>query len=134
MVEVDGREGEEDDNEKIEIVNHCWDVRRQVINPYSDFIGMWDKIIMLVLFWTALVTPFEVSFMTPDFNHMFILNRCIDFVFLVDICMTFFMDPMDKMELKTDGFPDHSKMAVNYLKGHKRTTIRGGACVLTLCD
>lgn len=35
--------------------------------------------------WTALVTPFEVSFLQPSINYMFVLNRIIDSVFITDM-------------------------------------------------
>ena len=108
--------------EKIDIQNTCWDARRSVINPYSDFMTLWDKIIMLILMWTAVVTPFEVSFMEPAYNHMFVLNRIIDAIFFMDICMTFFLDPIGTTELTTDGFPDHYKIAMAYLQGDPSTT------------
>ena len=113
----DAKDEETSEIEKIDIANNCWDARRGVINPYSDFIAAWDKVIMLVLMWTAVVTPFEVTFLEPSFNYMFILNRVIDSIFLVDITMTFYIDPMENNDLKTNGLPDHGKIASNYLNG-----------------
>jgi len=55
---------------------------------------------MLILVWTALVTPFEVSFLEPDYNYLFIINRLIDTVFLIDMVFTFLMDPLNNEELK----------------------------------
>lgn len=89
---------------------------RNTINPTSPGMANWDKLIMLVLVYTALVTPFEVSFLTPEFGVMFAINRVVDTVFIVDIFFTFFMDPGNNESLKTNGIPDHKKMAVAYIK------------------
>ena len=62
--------------------------------------GYWDQTIMLILIWTALVTPFEVSFLEPDYNWLFVVNRVIDCIFLTDMVFTFFMDPLNNEDLK----------------------------------
>merc|ERR1712100_761952 len=77
----------------------------------------WDQAIIVALVWTALVTPFEVSFLEPDYNWLFFLNRVIDCLFLTDMCFTFFLDPLTNEDLKIDGLPSHRLMAQNYLSG-----------------
>ena len=62
--------------------------------------GYWDQTIMLILIWTALVTPFEVSFLEPDYNWLFVVNRVIDCIFLTDMVFTFLMDPLNNEDLK----------------------------------
>ena len=36
-------------------------MERSTINPQSDFLKMWDMVIIAALIFTAVVTPFEVS-------------------------------------------------------------------------
>ena len=53
----------------------------------------WDAITAVALIFTALVTPFEVGFMPPDRNSasgLWILNRLIDLVFVLDMLFQFF--------------------------------------------
>jgi len=90
---------------------------RATINPTSDAMANWDKTIMGVLLYTALVTPFEVSFLTPSWGVMFYINRCVDTIFVVDIVFTFLLDPGNDETKKSDGLPSHSKIAKAYLTG-----------------
>jgi len=80
--------------------------------------GTWDQVIIVVLIWTALVTPFEVSFLEPAYNWLFFLNRLIDSLFIMDMIFTFLMDPLTNEDLKIDGLPSHRLIASNYLQGH----------------
>lgn len=94
-----------------------WNPQRKVINPYSDGMQRWDQVIMGVLVWTALVTPFEVSFMEPSINYLFVLNRLIDCIFLTDMIFTFLLDPINDETLKINGLPSHKLIAQKYLQG-----------------
>jgi len=94
-----------------------WNEVKRTINPTSNVMAQWDKTIMVALLYTALVTPFEVAFLTPGLGAMFVINRTVDTIFLIDICITFYLDPGPDEELKTDGKPDHSKIACAYLSG-----------------
>jgi len=93
-----------------------WSEQRRTINPTSHEMAQWDKTIMIVLLYTALVTPFEVAFLTPGFGGMFVVNRMVDTVFVIDIFFTFYLDPGAEEALKTAGMPDHSKIAWAYIK------------------
>ena len=46
------------------------------------------------------MTPFEVSFLEPELNYLFVLNRLIDLVFVIDMVFTFFLDPINDEKLK----------------------------------
>jgi len=121
----DAEDGEQDQNaeskedaiESTKPGGGFWNANRKVINPYSDAMGRWDQTIMSVLVWTALVTPFEVSFLEPDYNWLFFFNRLIDCVFLTDMGFTFFLDPLNDEKLKENGLPSHRLIAQNYLRG-----------------
>ena len=68
-----------------------------LIDPrYSTFSQIWDVVTMLALVFTAIVTPFEVSFLSAptkwaDIDTLFILNRFIDVIFSADLVLNFFM-------------------------------------------
>lgn len=116
--ENDGEESDEEDGETTAIPNlPFWNEGKRTINPTSHEMAQWDKTIMMALLYTALVTPFEVAFLTPGFGAMFVINRTVDTIFLIDICFTFYLDPSADESLKTDGKPDHSKIACAYLSG-----------------
>ena len=66
-----------------------------VIDPRSNtFMPYWDIVMVVLLFFTATVTPYEVCFFDePDLHNegpdaMWIVNRCIDTLFMIDIILT----------------------------------------------
>jgi hypothetical protein len=61
-----------------------------VINPNSKRMRKWDLVMMLLLFFCALVTPFEVAFMETSLNPLFMVNRFVDVCFVADIVINFF--------------------------------------------
>ena len=66
---------------------------RWLIDPRkSTFIGYWDMITGVALIYTALVTPWEVAFAEPPttaLEAMFVFNRFIDCIFIVDMALQF---------------------------------------------
>ena len=61
------------------------DPRTSVRLPY------WDGISALALLFTAIVTPYEVAFLPSDLIYLFIVNRTVDVVFLLDVVVQFFL-------------------------------------------
>ena len=67
-----------------------------IIDPRTNsFIAYWDLITTVALVFTALVTPVEVSFLTPPApskrwsDSLFLCNRVIDLVFITDMTLQF---------------------------------------------
>eukprot|EP00937_MAST-01D_sp_MAST-1D-sp2_P003836 g3836.t1 len=65
-----------------------------VLDPGSDMMRRWDATIVLALLFTAIVTPYEVSVMKaisyPQVDALFVVNRFVDIIFVVDIVLKFF--------------------------------------------
>ena len=67
------------------------------------FLGLLDVLLVgLLLLFIALVTPFEVAFLpaaeAPD-EPLFVVNRLLDAVFIIDLCLQFFlMQPVSDAE------------------------------------
>lgn len=55
----------------------------------SRFLSIWDAVIGIALAFTALITPYEVAFLAVKIDPLFVINRCADFAFLVDIYINF---------------------------------------------
>ena len=70
-------------------------ISRYVIDPRSSkWIGYWDGVTGLALIFTAVCTPWEVSFVpacTQPNEPWFIANRVVDVVFIVDVILQFFL-------------------------------------------
>jgi hypothetical protein len=67
-----------------------------IIDPRSNHcIAYWDLVATLALVFTALITPFEVAFLTPPGpserwgDPLFRANRCVDIVFITDMLLQF---------------------------------------------
>jgi potassium voltage-gated channel Eag-related subfamily H protein 7 len=61
-----------------------------IVDPKGDFQGNWDLVMVACLMFTAIVTPFEVAYIEPAFNGLFIINRLVDLLFLIDLICQFF--------------------------------------------
>jgi hypothetical protein len=65
-----------------------------IVDPNSLIMSCWDVVAALALFFTALVTPFEVGFLpgpTRADEPLFVLNRIVDAIFLCDMGLNFLM-------------------------------------------
>jgi hypothetical protein len=65
-------------------------------HPDGGFCQRWDLIMIIALFYTALVTPYEVAFIPTHLDLRFGINRFIDFLFAADMVFTFFLMYKDK--------------------------------------
>ena len=87
----------------------------------SGVIGYWDMLTAFALIFTAIVTPLEVSFFrSPDYvDALFIINRMVDMIFIVDMVIQFFLMYKAPPDLRGAGLwiTDHRKIAWNYLTG-----------------
>lgn len=95
-----------------------------ILHPHSSGVALWDLTTSIALIFTALVTPFEVSFLdsvTPAGPWtLFTLNRLIDVIFIVDMALQFvIMQQVDfKKGIDTDSLWEHriSRLARRYLR------------------
>ena len=61
----------------------------------SKLIISWDVVTSIALIFTAIMTPVEVGFMDIPADRwadgLFITNRCVDIIFIIDVLMQFFI-------------------------------------------
>jgi potassium voltage-gated channel Eag-related subfamily H protein 7 len=62
----------------------CW-----VIDPDCEFMRSWDLVTIAALCFTAVVTPYEVALLEPQYDALFVVNRVIDFAFVMDMGVQF---------------------------------------------
>jgi hypothetical protein len=74
----------------------------------------WDGLVIILLIFTAYVTPYEVAFLSTRVNFMFFLNRFIDICFFLDMCKNFVTAYFDSEEQYWVG--DTRRIAKRYLK------------------
>lgn len=90
-----------------------------MIDPRSKSSRQWDIIIAVLLLFTALVTPYEVAFISTQFNALFYINRIVDLMFLLDIFVAFSTGFQDQ-SIGTGTFVwcfERKKVALRYLRG-----------------
>ena len=63
-----------------------------VISPRTWYMRKWDLVTLVLLLFTAVVTPVEVAFLeTSLWSIMFWINRSVDALFIIDIFLNFFV-------------------------------------------
>jgi len=92
-------------------------MERFIISPNAKFMQRWDVVVILSLLFTATVTPFEIGFLEPSLNALFFVNRCIDSIFFVDICLNFFVSYRNSAEQGGQWVSDKRKIVLRYLHG-----------------
>ena len=71
---------------------------RDTINPqHSTWIPIWDVVTFFATVLTAIVTPYEVGFVEDAqcVDGLFLFNRIIDLLFMIDIVILFHLQYMD---------------------------------------
>jgi hypothetical protein len=90
-------------NKEIEDMVKYFELRTRepkfLILPESSYMARWDMVTLLALLFTAFVTPYEVALLETEalyahlntWDLLFTFNRLIDFIFLKDMVMQFFL-------------------------------------------
>ena len=89
-----------------------------IIDPRkSKFMPMWDVVMLASLLFTALVTPYEVTFIEEGacVTILFVINRLIDLLFFIDICLIFNTAYQDDSDTKPVWVYSRRKIAKKYL-------------------
>lgn len=85
------------------------------IDPKWPSARRWDSLMIALLLYTAIFTPYEVAFLETELNWLFIWNRFVDLSFTIDIVINFFLI----VQSKETGEPvaDLPSIALVYLQG-----------------
>ncbi|GER24590.1 potassium channel KAT1 [Striga asiatica] len=94
-------------------INRATKLRKRVISPFNPRYRAWQMFLVLMVVYSAWISPFEFAFLPYKQNGLFITNCIVDTFFAVDIILTFFVAYLDNESyLLVD---DHRKIAVRYL-------------------
>jgi hypothetical protein len=85
------------------------------IDPRTDWMKVWDGLIIILLIFTTYVTPYEVAFLSTRLNPLFFINRFVDLVFLLDLIRSFFTAYFD--EEKQYWVGDVTTIVYHYMRG-----------------
>jgi CRP-like cAMP-binding protein len=85
-----------------------------VLNPRDKWMMRWDVLMVAMLMFVVLVTPYEVAYLAadPSVDALFWMNRLVDVTFLVDMVCNFFLG------YQVDGarwVVEHDRIAAHYM-------------------
>jgi potassium voltage-gated channel Eag-related subfamily H protein 7 len=64
-------------------------VKGRTMHPQSRFMQRWDLFMLLLMCFTAIVTPYEIGFLSTEINGLFFVNRISDIGFFIDMFIQF---------------------------------------------
>lgn len=96
-----------------ESVFKAW-TRKHVLLPDSNFKMFWNIVVIILLIYTAIYVPYDVSFNDKESKGAKNFSYSIDILFAIDICINFMSGYEDTSEGKI--ITDVNKIASNYLK------------------
>lgn len=71
-------------------------LRRLIISPYDRHYRVWETFLVLLVVYTAWVSPFEFGFLEKPDRPLAIADNIVNAFFAVDIILTFFVAYLDK--------------------------------------
>ncbi|XP_075522557.1 potassium channel AKT1-like [Primulina tabacum] len=71
-------------------------LRRFIVSPFDPRYRAWDSYLVLLVFYTAWVSPFEFGFIRRPRGLLAITDNIVNSFFFIDIVLTFFVAYLDK--------------------------------------
>eukprot|EP01018_Ginkgo_biloba_P026205 Gb_11173 [translate_table: standard] len=89
------------------------EIRKHIIAPYNKHYRWWQMFLILLVLYSAWVSPFEFAFVKVTESPLFIVDNMVNGFFAIDIVITFFVAYLDKT---TYLFVDNpKKIALRYV-------------------
>uniref|UniRef100_A0A7N0VJG2 Potassium channel n=1 Tax=Kalanchoe fedtschenkoi TaxID=63787 RepID=A0A7N0VJG2_KALFE len=89
-------------------------LRRSIISPFDPQYRNWENFLVVLVFYTAGVCPFEFGFMHQPIRALSITDNVVNALFAIDIVLMFFVAYTDKITYLL--IDDHKEIAKRYLK------------------
>ncbi|TKY58162.1 Potassium channel AKT1 [Spatholobus suberectus] len=89
-------------------------LRRYIISPYNRRYKLWSKFLIILVFYTAWICPFEFGFLDNSKGALAITDNVVNGFFAIDIVLTFFVAYLDKSTYLL--IDDHKLIALRYAK------------------
>ncbi|KAJ8538496.1 hypothetical protein K7X08_027717 [Anisodus acutangulus] len=94
-------------------INHETKLRKYIISPFDSCYRSWEMFLLILVIYTAWITPFEFAFLIYKIDALVIFDNIVNCLFAVDIFLNFFMAHLDKESyILVD---DPKKIAIRYL-------------------
>jgi len=103
-------------NDQVELIKEALKSKTFLIDPNSEYMKYWDVVVVLCLVFTAVVTPFEIAFLKPGYDTLYVVNRFVDLVFVKDMLMQFLLQVKKRTKQGTVWIRNRKKIAETYVK------------------
>ncbi|KAK4769940.1 hypothetical protein SAY87_030472 [Trapa incisa] len=94
-------------------INQATKLRKYIISPYNPQYRAWEMLLVILVLYSAWISPFELAFLTYKRNALFILDQVVNTFFAIDIVLTFFVAYLDSHSYLLLDEP--KKIAIRYL-------------------
>ncbi|KAK8465492.1 hypothetical protein PHAVU_009G095700 [Phaseolus vulgaris] len=71
-------------------------IRPFIVSPYNPYYRFWDALLVILVFYTAFVSPFEFGFLNEPTDSLSITDNVVNGLFAIDIVLTFSVAYLDK--------------------------------------
>ncbi|OVA00508.1 Cyclic nucleotide-binding domain [Macleaya cordata] len=94
--------------------NRRMKLRRFIVSPYDRRYRAWETFLILLVIYTAWVSPFEFGFIWKPQGGLAIADNVVNGFFAIDIILTFFVAYLDKSSYLL--IDDPKKIGLKYIK------------------
>ncbi|KAL9247847.1 hypothetical protein vseg_021232 [Gypsophila vaccaria] len=70
-------------------------LRRRIVSPFDPHYRTWEGFLVLLVFYTAWVSPYEFGFLNKPIKGLAITDNVVNGLFSIDIVLTFFVAYLD---------------------------------------
>ena len=89
-------------DKKLTRIRHIRKYKYFILLPDDPIRGWWELFVMLLLLATFVFTPYKIAFVDDDSTYWNLLDSAIDFLFVIDIVLNFFMAYYDPKYILID--------------------------------
>ncbi|CAI9783447.1 unnamed protein product [Fraxinus pennsylvanica] len=94
-------------------INQETKLRKYIISPFNPRYRAWEMFLVLLVIYSAWISPFEFAFLRYKKDALFIIDNIVNSFFAIDIFLTFFVAYLDSQSyLLVD---NRRKIAIRYL-------------------
>ncbi|KAL2475023.1 Potassium channel KAT1 [Abeliophyllum distichum] len=94
-------------------INQATKLRKHIISPFNPRYRAWEMFLVLLVIYSAWISPFEFAFLSYKKDALFIIDNIVNSFFAIDILLTFFVAYLDSQSyLLVD---NRRKIAIRYL-------------------
>ncbi|KAL0398339.1 UNVERIFIED_CONTAM: Potassium channel KAT2 [Sesamum radiatum] len=94
-------------------INRATKLRKHIISPFDPRYRAWEMFLILLVIYSAWISPFEFAFLPYKQDALFIIDNIVNCFFAVDIVLTFFVAYLDSQSYLLIDNP--RKIAIRYL-------------------